>query len=75
MVLSHFPAPLSSSNMVIGGDWKKGGHAFDNDKPLEWLIILVQLSSSNEEGTFTVHVAGCRFDLLLTPGKVVKWRL
>ena len=61
-----FLAPLSSSNVVIGGDLKKGGHAFDDDKPLEWLIILVLLSTSNEEGSFAGHVVGCVFDLLLS---------
>ena len=72
---SIFPAPFSSGNTVIGGDWKKGGHAFDDDKPSEWLSILLHLSTSDEEGSITGHAAGCGFGLLLTLGKVVKWRL
>ena len=72
-MLSHFPAPLLFGNTFIGGDWKKGGHAFDDDKPLEWLIILIILFTPDEEGCFAGHAAGCGFDLLLAPGKVVKW--
>ena len=62
---SIFPAPLSSGNAIIGGDWKKGGHAFDDDKPPERLIILVLLSTSNEEGSLVAHTARCVFELLL----------
>ena len=72
---SHFPSSFSFRNTVIGGERKKGGHAFDDDKPPEWLIILVQLSTSDEEGSLTGHAVGCGCDLLLAPGKVVKWRL
>ena len=60
---SIFPAPLSSGNAIIGGDWKKGGHAFDDDKPPEWLIILVLLFTFDEEGSLVGHAARFVFDL------------
>ena len=74
-MLSHFPAPLSFGNTVIGGDWKKGGHGFDDDNPLEWLIILVLLFTPDEEGSFAGHAARCVFELPLSHDKVVRWIL
>ena len=70
-----FPALPLSGNMVIGGDWEKGGHALDDDKCLKRFITLVPLSPSYKEGFLVGHVAGCVFDLLLAHGKFVKWRL
>ena len=70
----NFPTPLSSGNTVIGGGWKKGGHAPGDDKRLKKLIILVLLSSSFKEGFFVGHATGCTFDLLFAHEKVVKWR-
>ena len=67
-----FPAPPSSSNIVIGRNGKKGGHAFDDDKHLKRFIILILLSPFYVEGFLTGHVAGCVFDLPLAHGEVVK---
>ena len=69
-----FLARLLSGNMVIGGDWEKGGHALDDDKRIKIFIILVPRSPSYEEGFLAGHVVGCVFDILLVCGKVIKWR-
>ena len=48
---------------------KKGGHAFDDDKPLEWLIILVLLSTSDEEGSPVENTVECTSTSPITLGK------
>ena len=62
-----------SGSTVIGGEWKKCGHAHDDDNPHEWLIILVFLSTSHEGGSLVGRAAGCAFDPLIAPSKVGKW--
>ena len=71
---SFFPNHPSYGNTVIGGGWKKGCHAFGDDKRLKKLIILILFSSSYEEGSPASHVAGCAFDPLLTHDQAAKCR-
>ena len=63
--LAFFTAPPSMGNIVRQGAWKKGHIASGKDKPLQWLVILVLLTS-HEEGSPTGNMVGCVFDLLTT---------
>ena len=65
-------APPSPSNTVIQGDLKKGHIYSGRNKPLQWLFILVLLTS-HEAGSPAGNMVGCVFDLLTTSEKVGKW--
>ena len=67
-----FTASSSPSNTFILGDLKKGHIVSGRNKPLQWLVILVLLTSS-EVGSSTGNTVGCAFDLITTSIKVDKW--